>query len=191
MCLLLTFLAWYSFAVMNFVTIYYQDVLGVSATVSGTLVVPRQLAQIITSLTAGIILGKTGAYKKLGVGFFVIYGAGMLLMSLFTSGTAFVLILLAEMCFGIGISGQGVITNSYVQEILDPKDIGTGYAFYGFLGSLASSSGAAIGGCIINQIPSQAAGLKANFISYFVVILVGILIAAFGKWELTKKSSAK
>lgn len=187
MCLALTFLAWYSFAVMNFVTVFYQDIIGVSATVSGTLVVPRQLAQIITALAAGILLGKTGSYKKLGVGFFVIYGIGMLLMSLFTSGTAFIFIVAAEMCFGIGISGQGVITNSYVQEILDPEEMGIGYAFYSFLGSLASSAGAAIGGCVMNQIPDQAAGLKANFISYFIVIATAIVIALAGKWKVVPK----
>ena len=187
MCLFLSFFAWYAFAVMNFVTIFYQDVIGVSATVSGTLVVPRQLAQILTSLLAGILLGRSGAYKKLGVGSFVIYGAGMLFMSLFSAGTPFWMIMAAELCFGIGISGQEVIVNSYVQEILDAKDIGTGYAFYGFLGSLASSSGAAIGGCIINQIPGEANGLKTSFFVYFVVIVVAVLTAAFCKWPQSQK----
>lgn len=183
MCLVLSFLAWFAFAVMNYVTVFYQDVLGVSKTVSGVLVLPRQIAQIITSFAVGFLLVKTKRSKLSGFLAFVIYAVGMFLMSLFVKGTPIFMVFIAEICFGIGISAQGIVLNSFVQNTLNRENTGTGLAFYNFLSSLASASGAAIGGCIINQISSEAAGLKMTFFVYFVFIFVGIIIIACSRWK--------
>lgn len=186
MCLFLTFFAGFAFAIINYVTLFYQNVLGVSATVSGLLVVPRQAFSILTSFVTGYLLVKTGAYKRTGVFFIVIYGIGMMLMSFFVAGTPVWLIVAAELCFGIGNGGQGIVLVSYAQTTLNRRNVGTGLAFYHFLSSFASSAGAAVGGCVLNQISNQAVALRILFFGYFLAMLAAIVIAVLGKWEVKK-----
>ena len=74
-----------------YIPLFAQDVLGMSATNSGLIMIPMLLSLTITSIITGQIISKTGRYKKLVIFEFVITGIGVLLLSTMNANTPYYL----------------------------------------------------------------------------------------------------
>lgn len=135
-----------STCVINYLPSFYQQIMGMSPTLSGVAVAPRQIATILTSLALGRYLGRTRAYKKpslLNAGLFIL---SMGLMILFSRSTPFWIVCLAESLYGCANSTGNMLPRSIGQTGFRAEDLGMGLAFITFVGTIGSSVGTHPGG---------------------------------------------
>ena len=165
---------------INYLPSFYQQIMGMSPTLSGVAVAPRQIGTIITSLALGQYIGRTREYKKPSLFNAAVIILSMGLMLLFAHKTAFLIVCAAEFIYGCASSTGNMLPRSLGQTGFQAKDLGMGLAFITFVGTIGSSVGTAMVGCAVNVAESAGAtqplqvGLKVIlglvFLSGFALI---------------------
>lgn len=140
-----------SFAIFGsiaFIAVYLQIVRGESATLSGIAMTPMVFGMVAASISAGIMISRTGKYKLIGVVGAVMAAAGMLVMSRLET-TAPLWILFASMFLvGAGM-GVGMPLFTVVVQSVFPERIGATTSSLQFFRSMGGTIGvAALGGYI-------------------------------------------
>lgn len=164
------------FAAINYLPLYYQQVRLLSVTVSGLIVIPRQLSQLLM----GFVLRKdmkkiSGKTWPVVIGF-VCFAISMLFIADFDLQTDIVKIILAEIFFGFGYSALTIITQSNSQLDLPTEDVGSGTSLIGLFGALGNTLGAAIGSVVLGAVTSLAIGLKYFFLANAGLMICGIIL---------------
>jgi EmrB/QacA subfamily drug resistance transporter len=132
-----------------FVPLYAQAVLGTTATVSGTIMVPLLVGMVVSNVAAGMWIAHIGRYKAFAVvGFTVcVLGFG----SLGVLGPDTPNLALAGCLLGLGI-GSGMIfptlTLSY-QSAVEFRELGVATSLNQFCRSIGSTLGAAVFGSVV------------------------------------------
>ena len=139
---------------MTFLPSFFQYVEGVTATQSGFRMLPLVLGLLITAITSGNIVSKTGRYKIFPVAGGLVMALGLFLLSTMDPSTpaavsAFYLFVLG---MGIGLSMQ--VLTIIVQSSVPYGDLGVATSGVTFFRTMGSAFGAAIFGT-----------LYANFLS--------------------------
>ena len=143
--------------VVGFASYFYQNamnvyapigamqVMGKSASIAGSLQMPRTLLTIIVPIIAGTWVGKkTSNMWKAMVGATALAGIPMLAMG-FTSPTTPIMIYFVALTFtGIAESFRSVSITPAAQSMLEPKDIGVGTSFVNFFNSLSGTVAATV-----------------------------------------------
>ncbi len=151
-CCVLSFVVGFAMlGALTFLPTYMQFVNGVSATVSGLHTLPMVLGLLVTSLSSGVIVGRTGRYKIFPIVGTAVMALGFVLLSRMDAGTStwvqslYLLILGA----GIGLSMQVLILT--VQNTVDFTDLGVATSGVTFFRTIGSSFGAAIMGSLFSN----------------------------------------
>ena len=173
------------FAVINYLPLYYQKLRMLGVTVSGLLVVPRQLSQVLMGMIIKREMKNVGTRKLPVVMGFVIFGISMILMLTFDSQTELARIVLAELLFGFGYCALTIICQSNIQLELPEEHIGSGTALIGLVGALGNTMGAAIGSMALGMADSVSEGLR-----FFFLINAGIMICGMG-WGVMNREKSK
>ena len=95
------------FCGITFVPLFFQGVLGLSATTSGNFLTPMMLGQVCGSLTSGQVLSRTGGHYRIqGIIGLTIMAVGLFLLSRLTMETSFstAVLIIVIMGFGLGIT---------------------------------------------------------------------------------------
>ena len=161
-----------------FVPLYAQGVVGVSATLSGTIMLPLLGAMLISNLGVGFLIAHIGRYKIFAiVGFaFTMLGFGALTLL----GPSTPLAALGA-CLAVIGTGTGMIfptlTLSY-QSAVEFHELGVATALNQFCRSIGSTLGSALFGSllILRFLPSVQAAVPGEV----GVWLRGLAAAAFG-----------
>jgi EmrB/QacA subfamily drug resistance transporter len=131
-------------ALALFVPLYAQGVLGTSATLSGTIMLPLLGAMLISNLAAGFLIAHIGRYKWVGVLGFTLAVAGFTLLSRLDAESP---ALALAGCLVIVGAGVGTIfptlTLSY-QSAVGFSELGVATALNQFSRSMGSTLGAAL-----------------------------------------------
>ena len=146
-----------------FLPLYFQAVLGASPILSGVWLFPFVLSLSFTSIIGGIFIKKTGQYlppiwfgmilMAVGFGLYVDMPVGR------TWGKIFVFQIIAG--FGVGPNFQAPLIA--LQTKVQPGDIATATALFGFVRNLATSISVVIGGVIFqNRMMAHQAMLRAD-----------------------------
>lgn len=150
--LLVTMLSGFSmYGSILFIPLFYQGVLGATATVSGNFLSPMMLGVVLGSFISGQCLSRTGGhYKRQGIVGFAILIAGLALLSAMDVRTTF-----AAAVFNISITGigLGVIMPLYtiaVQNSVPYRLLGVATSSTAFFRSLGGAFGLAILGSVMN-----------------------------------------
>jgi EmrB/QacA subfamily drug resistance transporter len=157
------------FGAIIYLPLYLQLVDGVSAMVSGLLMIPLMAGLLATSLFSGQVVSRTGIYKPLPVVGSLLITLGMWLLSrlgLHTSHltmSGYVLVLGA----GIGMTMQIMVLAT--QNAVPPEQIGTGTAAVTFFRSLGGAFGTSLFGAVFvaglsHWIPRLVPGAAASSI---------------------------
>ena len=142
---------------INYLPSFYQQIMGMTPTLSGVAVAPRQIGTIITSLALGQYLGRTREYKKPSLFNAAVFILSMGLVLLFSRSTAFLIVCTAEFIYGCASSTGNMLPRSLGQTGFKAEDLGMGLAFITFVGTLGSSLGTALVGCAVNVAESAGA----------------------------------
>ena len=162
---------------INYLPSFYQQVMGMSPTLSGVAVAPRQIATILTSLILGQYLGRTREYKKPSLFNAAVFIVSMGLMLLFSHRTAFVIVCAAEFVYGCASSTGNMLPRSIGQTGFKAEDLGMGLAFITFVGTIGSSVGTAMVGCAVNL--AEAAGAAQPLETGLKAILGLVFLSGF------------
>jgi len=137
--------------VVTYLPTYYQIVNGMSATVSGFMELPSDIAWFGASLISGALIARSGRYKKLMVTSFVILALGtgsLLFITPETPGIA-IASLLCIAGFGIGLNFEILVL--IVQNEFDAADVGMSTAATNLVREMGTTLGAAAVGALFTS----------------------------------------
>lgn len=163
------------FAMINYLPLYYQQVRMLSATISGLIIIPRQIGQLLSGMYLRkkmSLMTKKTVPVVAGFVFFILAAIAMLT---YAENTSVILIALAELLFGLGYCTLMVATQSNSQNDLPKESVGSGTALIGFVGAFGNTIGAAIGAVFLGMVVSVLFGLKMFFLFNLALFIVGVI----------------
>jgi EmrB/QacA subfamily drug resistance transporter len=162
------------FAAVAFLPRWFQVVEGTSATESGYQILPLLLGLIVSAITAGQIVARTGRYKALIVGALLVSALGLFLMTNIRPDTPFWLLWVWMLITGIGVGPTFAIFTLAVQNAVPMKMLGTATSSLTLFQQIGGTVGLAItgtmfGSTLLAETPKQliASGVPAQFADAF------------------------
>ena len=145
-----------------FLPLYFQAVLGATPILSGVYLFPFVLSLSVISVAGGIFIKKTGQYLPpiwFGMLFMAI-GFGLYIDLPPTRGWG--RIIPFQIIAGLGVGPNFQAPLIALQSLVEPRDIATATATFGFVRNLATSISVVIGGVILqNRMMAQKSTLVA------------------------------
>ena len=181
------------FSGVIYVPLFAQDVLGMSATNSGLMMIPMSLSLTLASILTGQIISWTGKYKMLAIFEFIITGVGVVLLASMNENTPYYLLLVYSTVLGIGSGMAYNIYNIAVQNAFTLREIGIVTASMRFFRNIGTIIFVPVFGYIMNftMVSSTTSIISYNqslvisiqniFSSAMVLALVGLVVAFFLK----------
>lgn len=169
----LTVIAFFSAYAMGgtvfFVPLMYQGVLGVSATHSGSLVIPLTLALMVVPPFAGKVLASVAKYRFVGTFAFAAMVGGLIMLTTVDPGTSGAIPVIAMLLIGVGIGIAFPMATSVAQNAVPMTQLGVatsqiqfwrilaGPMAYAILGSILS---ARLGGATQASLAGESTGVS-------------------------------
>ncbi len=175
------------FGTILYIPFFAQQVLGVSATSSGTILTPMMLGMVFSSIAAGQIVSRIGKYKMLAILGMGLGAVAFYLLSKMTVNTSQEELLIRMIITGIGLGVSFPIFTLVVQNAFGHSMLGVVTASTQLFRSIGATVGTAVLGGIFNaklaEFPLKnkeafsSAVTSVFFIATFVLGLA--FIAAF------------
>ncbi|KAK2593276.1 hypothetical protein QQS21_009000 [Conoideocrella luteorostrata] len=159
--------------------LYFQAVMGATSLLSGVYLLPFVLALSLMSATVGIVIKRTGNYKipimaglaimTLGFGLFIDLG----------DDRNWAKIIIFQIIAGIGVGPNFQSPLIALQTNVEPRDIGSATASFGFLRQLGTSISVVVGGVVFNNVmQSQSGYLESELDAKLASMFTGSQAAA-------------
>ena len=161
-----------------YIPLFAQDILGLSATNSGLIMIPMLLSLTITSLITGQLISLTGKYKKLVIAEFIITGIGIALLSTMNADTPYYLLIFYSTIIGIGSGMAYNIFNVAVQNAFTLREIGIVTASMRFFRNLGIIVFVPIFGYIMNFTLGSSTVVTLSKTEALVISIQNIFIIA-------------
>ena len=165
------------FTAIIFLPRYFQTVLGETATSSGYATLPLLLGVIISSVTAGLLVARSGRYKSLILGAILLIAAASLLLTNIKADTDPWLLRLWMFLAGLGIGPTLSVFTIVVQNAVPFKFLGAATSNLTFFRQVGGSVGLAVvgsyfGGQLVTNIPAElaTAAPAGTFTPFFTAI---------------------
>lgn len=133
------------FGSIIFIPLFFQGVLGASATSSGSFLTPMMLGMVVAAGLSGQALSRLGGhYRVQGLVGIVVMGVGIVLISRMTADTSFGQAVMSIVVTGIGL---GITFPSFtiaVQNAIPPNQLGAATAATQFYRSVGGALGLAV-----------------------------------------------
>ncbi|KAL1310695.1 hypothetical protein AAFC00_000954 [Neodothiora populina] len=145
-----------------YLPLYFQAVRGATPLLSGVYILPSALALSFASMATGIFIRKSGMYlPPIWLGFaFMLLGMGLFVD--FDAHSGWAKIIIYQIILGIGIGPNFQAPLIALQTKVQPRDIATATATFGFVRQLATSISVVIGGVVYqNEMEKRANTLRA------------------------------
>ncbi|MBS7578188.1 MULTISPECIES: MDR family MFS transporter [unclassified Enterococcus] len=159
--------------------LYIQNVLGLSATISGLIMMPGAILGALSGFLAGKIFDRFGA-RYLAIFGVVLISAGSFGMVLFNFDTTIFMIMLCYAIRSIGLMFANTPVNTWSISNLSDEVLNHGNALSSTLRQVASTLCTAIMVSVMSIVASQAnnpASIDAELKGVQVTFLLGVLIA--------------
>lgn len=128
--------------------LFLQVVTDVNATRSGLLLVPMMLGMLLTSVSGGQVLTRTGRYKPVPIFGAAVLTLGVWLMSTMSAETTTLTAMAFLFTMGCGIGAIMQVLLVAVQNIVPHSDLGAATSASNFFRSLGQTFGSAVLGVI-------------------------------------------
>ncbi len=138
------------FGTIMFVPLFFQGVLGATATASGGYFIAMTLGQVSGSFVSGQLLSRAGGhYRVLGMVGIAMAGAGMLLLALMSPETSFGTVIFNIVLTGAGIGVTMPLYTIAVQNAVPYSVLGVATSSVPFARSVGGSIGLAVLGATL------------------------------------------
>jgi EmrB/QacA subfamily drug resistance transporter len=136
----------------TFLPLFFQGILGASATTSGNLLIPLMLGVLAGSLTSGQLLARAGGhYKVLGITGTALTVIGVFLFSRMGVDTHYAISVVFMVVTGLGMGLTMPAFTISVQNAVSPNIIGVATSAMSFFRSMGGSIGLAILGSVMSN----------------------------------------
>ena len=192
------------FSGIIYVPLFAQNILGMSATNAGFLMIPMLISLTIASNIAGQIISRTGKYKKLAIAEFVITGIGIVLLATLNVNSSPYALLAYSTILGLGSGMMYTVFTISVQNSFSLREIGIVTASMQFFRNVGSTVAIPVFGYIVNatlassavvnlgQKEALAISIQNVFLASIALAFAGLVIAFFLKEaSLNPESSAQ
>lgn len=140
------------FAAIIFVPLYFQGVLGASATASGQFLTPMMLGVVVGSIISGQVLSRAGGHYRLqGMTGLFIMALGMFLLSRMTVETSYAMAVVSIILVGFGLGITMPLYTIAVQNAVPHAVLGVATSTVNFARSIGGAFGLAIFGSVLNN----------------------------------------
>ena len=139
------------FGTLMFLPLYLQIVKGVNPTVSGIWLLPMMIGLLLTSVSSGQLISRTGHYKVFPIIGTALITIGLLLLSRLGPDTSWLAASLYMFVFGAGLGSVMQVTVIAVQNAVDYKDLGATTSGVTYFRQIGGSFGAAVFGSIFSN----------------------------------------
>jgi MFS family permease len=134
-----------------FIPLWFQAVLGSSATASGYQILPMMAGLMVGSIGSGQIVSRTGRYKWLVAGAMVIAGIGIALMTQLHASTSIQTLWIWLAIMGLGIGPSMAVFTIIVQNAVPFREMGVATSALTFFRQIGGSIGLAIAGTVFGS----------------------------------------
>ena len=181
------------FAGIIYVPLFAQEILGMSATNAGLIMIPMLISLTIASNIAGQIISRTGKYKRLAVAEFVITGIGIILLATLNVNSSPYALLAYSTILGLGSGMMYTVFTISVQNSFSLREIGIVTASMQFFRNVGSTVAIPVFGYIVNatmispalvnlsQKQVLALSIQNVFLASITLAFAGLVIAFFIK----------
>ncbi|MBS2969298.1 MFS transporter [Metabacillus sp. KIGAM252] len=145
------------FGAVMYVPFFIQGVMGVSAAVSGLIMMPMTLSMVAASSITGSLITKTGKYKIYALIGLAIMAAGMFSLSLMDENTWIAVAVINNMIVGAGLGMSFPIFTLTVQNAVGHQYLGVATASSQLFRQTGGTVGVAIMGLVLNNSMHHAA----------------------------------
>lgn len=135
--------------VVMFMPLYMQVVQGISATESGTALLPLMLGMIVSSIMSGRLVTKTGRYKGFMIGGGIILIVGVIALTRIGPDTTPLDLAWRLAITGIGLGPAHTLFNIVIQNASPATDLGSATGMSQFSRQIGSTVGVAIFGTFL------------------------------------------
>lgn len=142
-----------SFApIIEYIPLYYQGVMGTTASTSGASVIPMMLGVSLSSFICGQILSRTGGFYRLlaSIGF-IAMGAGLYLLSGMTVDTGLTFIIVTTIMVGFGTGLLFPVHTLAVQNTVPYSIMGTATSVLTWFRTFGNLIGLSLAGSLMNS----------------------------------------
>ncbi|HLY32341.1 MAG TPA: MFS transporter, partial [Ktedonobacterales bacterium] len=174
------------YAMIFYLPLFIQRVLGQTATTSGASLAPLFIPVAVSAVLGGQLIAKMGRYQFLAVIGAIILLAGMFLLTRMNTTTTLTMVSLNMIVIGLGIGVLQPIYTLAAQNAIPIQRMGTGTGAVNYLRAMGSLIGTAVLGAIVTHPGSGAhtsrQALAVSIEQIFVVTLgvgIAILIITF------------
>jgi predicted MFS family arabinose efflux permease len=169
------------FGAISFLPTYLQIVTGVSATGSGLLLLPLIGGLLVTSITSGRLIARTGRYKAYPVAGTALAGVGLYLLSTMGVRTSHLASSLYLLVLGLGIGLFLQVMVLIVQNRAARRDLGAATSSVSFARQVGSGIGVALVGALFihrHVIASAFATALPPIYAYLIPLLAAAFLLA-------------
>ncbi|MTH52058.1 DHA2 family efflux MFS transporter permease subunit [Bacillus mangrovi] len=144
------------FGAVMYVPFFIQGVMGVSAAVSGLIMMPMTLSMVAASSITGSFITKTGKYKVFALTGLAIMAAGMFSLSMMNSDTSIAIAVINNIIVGTGLGMSFPIFTLTVQNAVSHQHLGVATAASQLFRQTGGTIGVAIMGLVLNNSMHRA-----------------------------------
>jgi EmrB/QacA subfamily drug resistance transporter len=141
-------------ALLVYIPLFVQGVLGQSATSSGVVVTPLTVTVAAAAVVSGLLVSRSGRYQWVVVLGSVVFAAGAFLMTRVGLSTQPVEITRNMVVIGLGVGLTLPVVSIAVQNAIPRAQLGAGTGAMSYLRSLGSTLGVALIGTVVNNTVS-------------------------------------
>jgi EmrB/QacA subfamily drug resistance transporter len=135
-----------------FIPLYFQGVLGLSATASGSFLTPMMLGVVTGSITSGQLLSRVGGHYKIqGIVGIAVMAAGLALLSTLTTQTSYTIAVTYIVLTGLGLGVTFPLYTVIVQNAVPHKVMGVVISSVPFSRFMGGAFGLAILGSLLSN----------------------------------------
>ncbi|UCD99347.1 MAG: MFS transporter [Chloroflexota bacterium] len=162
--------------IMAYSPIFVQEVMGISPTISGSMLTPYTMIVAFMGIPVGFLLARSGQYKWMYNLGYAIVTLCMFAMWRFTADTPIWVYVLVTLVAGFGLGATPTI-NTVVAQFAVPKNLlGVAVGAMFFFQMVGLSVAPAILGIAQNSAPDLESGLKLVFLVGAVAMALSLLI---------------
>jgi len=163
-----------SLGISAYSPIFVQEVMGISPTISGSMLTPYSMLIAFMGIPVGFLLARTGKYKKLYIISYLIIFAGMIGTWRLTSNSPIWVYVLVTSVAGFGMGAIPTI-NTLVAQLAVPKRLlGVAVGALYFFQMVGISIAPTILGVVQNSAPDLEIGLNRVFLVCAIAMAVSL-----------------
>jgi predicted MFS family arabinose efflux permease len=172
------------FGVLSYIPLFAQQVMGISATNSGTIMFPMMFGMICASIVAGQIVSRTQKYKAVVSFGFLMVVVAMFFLSQMDNSTTQLALGWRMVIMGIGLGCSMPVFNILLQNSFPRSQIGVVTASSQLFRSIGGSVGVAMAGALFNSVIQEhhgeiALAVSEMFFLGFLFMVVAFVISLF------------